>query len=120
MNEPNTLRISLDTNAKVKVCEFSRGGSVRTIDPLRALNHDITPDALLVPFGILELTRGTREIHQPWLALGHSKDTSDFMADAIGMWWTEGRGLSHTEVDRFLRLLAAGAISQLDCDTVAA
>ena len=91
MNEPNTLRISLDTKAKVKVCEFSRGGSARTVEPIRALDHDIRPDALLVPFGILELSRGRQDIHQPWLAFGHSKETSDFLADAIAMWWAERR-----------------------------
>lgn len=99
MNEPNTLRISLDTKAKVKVCEFSRGGSARTIEPLRALDHDIRPDALLVPFGILELNRGAREIHQPWLAFGHSKETSDFMADAIELWWIE-RCVEHSGVTK--------------------
>lgn len=99
MNEPNTLRISLDTKAKVKVCEFSRGGSARTVKPVQALDHDIGPDALLVPFGILELTRGTRDIHQPWLAFGHSKETSDFMADAIELWWTERR-LEHSGVTK--------------------
>jgi len=46
---------------------------------------------VLVPFGILELTRGAQEIHQPWLAFGHSKETSDFLADAIGLWWAERR-----------------------------
>ena len=99
LNEPNTLRISLDTKAKVKVCEFSRGGSARTIEPVRALDHDIRPDTLLVPFGLLELTRGTREIHQPWLAFGHSKETSDFMADAIRMWWTE-RCVEHAGITK--------------------
>ena len=99
MNEPDTLRISLDTKAKVKVCEFSRGGSARTKDPVRALDHDINPDALLVPFGILELTRGERDIHQPWLAFGHSKETSDFIADAIALWWTE-RSVQHAGVTK--------------------
>ena len=99
LKEPNTLRISLDTKAKVKVCEFSRGGSARTVKPIRALDHDIRPDGLMVPFGILELNRGTHEIHQPWVAFGHSKETSDFMADAIVMWWAERR-LTHAGVTK--------------------
>jgi hypothetical protein len=80
LNEPNTLRISLDTKAKVKVCEFSRGGSARTVEPIRALDHDIRPDALLVPFGILELTRGVQEIHQPWIAFGQSGNRTGLSA----------------------------------------
>ena len=44
-----------------------------------------------MPFGILELTRGSRDIHQPWLAFGHSKETADFMADAIELWWADRR-----------------------------
>lgn len=103
MNEPDTLRISLDTKAKVKVCEFSRGGSARTAEPIRALDHDIKPDALLVPFGILELTRGTCEIHQPWIAFGHSKETADFIADAIELWWSdrraEHRGVTKLQIE---------------------
>jgi hypothetical protein len=82
---------SLDPGATVKVSEFSRGGSARTVDPIRALDHHIRPDAFLVPSGILELTRGSQEIHQPWLAFSHSKGTSHFLADAIALWWSERR-----------------------------
>lgn len=99
MTEPDTLRITLDTKAKVKVCEFSRGGSARTKQPVRTLDHDIKPDALLVPLGLLELTRGTREIHQPWIAFGHSKETSNFIADGIDMWWAE-RDAEHSGVTK--------------------
>lgn len=87
--EPDTLRISLDTKAKVKVGEFSRGGRARGVSAVKAVDHDMSPEALLVPLGILELTRGSVEIHQPWILFGHSKETSDFIADGLERWWNE-------------------------------
>ena len=49
----------------------------------------MSPDALLVPFGVLELNRGKAEINQPWFLFGHSGQTSDFVADGLGHWWDE-------------------------------
>ena len=48
--EPNTLRISTDAKVAVKVGEFDRGGKsrIKTI----ALDHDFTPVATLIPYGI--------------------------------------------------------------------
>ena len=42
-----TLRISLDTKAKVKIGEFSRGGVARGLQFVRAADHDMQPDAVL-------------------------------------------------------------------------
>ena len=49
----------------------------------------MSPEAILVPFGILELNRGPVAIHQPWILFGCSKETSDFIADALEQWWNE-------------------------------
>ena len=86
------MRISLDTKAKVKVGAFSRGGYARAAKPLEALDHDMAAETILVPFGILELNRGPVDIQQPWFLFGHSKETSDFIADALELWWSERRG----------------------------
>jgi hypothetical protein len=43
----------------------------------------------LVPFGVLELNRGPVLIHQPLFYFGHSKETSDFIADSLELWWHE-------------------------------
>jgi hypothetical protein len=43
----------------------------------------------MVPFGVLELHRGPVAIHQPWFLFGHSKETSDFIADGLETWWSE-------------------------------
>ena len=68
------MRISIDTKAKVKVGDFSRGGEGRAAEPVKALDHDMSPEAVLVPFGVLELTRGAVPIHQPWFLFGHSRE----------------------------------------------
>ena len=93
------MRISLDTKAKVKVGEFSRGGRARGSKPVKAVDHDMSADALLVPLGVLELNRGKVAIHQPWFLFGHSKDTSDFVADGLNQWWNE-RKTAHPGVKR--------------------
>jgi transposase len=49
----------------------------------------MSPEALLVPFGLLEMHRGTVVIQQPWFLFGHSKETSDFIADGLETWWSE-------------------------------
>ena len=73
---PDTLRISIDTKAKVKVGDFSRGGERRGAEAVKALDHDMAAEAVLVPFGVLELTRGGASIHQPWFLFGHSRQTT--------------------------------------------
>jgi hypothetical protein len=48
-----SLRISIDSKAKVKIGNLSRGGKARTIEPKSADDHDTEWQAVLVPFGIL-------------------------------------------------------------------
>ncbi len=81
------------------VGDFSRGGQARGREAVEALDHDMAPGAILVPFGILELNRGPVAIHQPWFVFGHSRDTSDFVADGIDRWWQERRAV-HAGVTR--------------------
>lgn len=47
----DTLRLSLDAKASVKIGLFSRGG--RTWAEVKALDHDFKADAKLTPLGIL-------------------------------------------------------------------
>jgi transposase len=77
----------------VKIGDFSRGGEARGTTPVKAVDHDMAPDAVLVPFGILELNRGATPIHQPLFFFGHSKQTSDFIADGLERWWDERKVL---------------------------
>lgn len=93
------MRISLDTKAKVKIAPFSRGGRSRGKSAVRAADHDMGAQAVLVPFGILEASRGDRPIDQLWLGFGESAETSDFLADALQTWWTERQAV-HAGVRR--------------------
>ena len=44
----------------------------------------MSPRATLVPFGVLEVSRGKEAVNQPWFLFGHSRETSDFIADGNG------------------------------------
>jgi hypothetical protein len=80
--EPETLRISIDTKAKVKLGEFSRGGRLRCFEPIKALDHDMQASGLLVPFGLLEVKQKQFNV-----VYGHSLETSDFIVDGLVYWW---------------------------------
>lgn len=92
-NNPRILRISIDTKAKVKVGNLSRGGYNRMINPPRANDHDQHWDAVLVPFGVYEIDND-----QLFLTFGNSKETSDFIVDALQLWWSK-RAFLATDYD---------------------
>ena len=94
--DPQTLRISIDTKAKVKVAPFSRGGLARGAQAVRAADHDMQPDAILAPAGILEVECG-----QLNLIFGTSRDTSDFVADALDLWWADRKSV-YPNIQRLL------------------
>jgi len=81
-NDSQVLRISIDTKAKVKLGEFSRGGKLRCFSPVKALDHDLTPLGILVPFGILEVKQKQFNV-----VYGNSLETSDFIVDGLSYWW---------------------------------
>ncbi len=72
----------------MKIGEFSRGGVARGKKPVRAADHDMHPDAVLAPAGILEV-----DSHQLNLVFGTSRDTSDFVADCLELWWNSRRAV---------------------------
>ena len=82
--DPNTLRISIDSKAKVKIGNLSRGGKARTLVANKANDHDDHWDALLVPFGILDVVGEQLSIY-----FGQSTETSDFIVDCLETWWDE-------------------------------
>ena len=89
----------------MKAGDSSRDGKARGTGAAQALDHDMSPAALLVPFGVLELNRGAVPIHQPWFLFGHSRQTSDFLADGLDLWWSERKAVHggvkrrHIELD---------------------
>jgi hypothetical protein len=48
---------------------------------------------------LLELNRGPVALQQPWFFFGHSKETSDFIADGLETWWSERQAL-HVGVNK--------------------
>lgn len=87
--DPCCLRTSIDTKAKVKIGLFSRRGKSRL--PRPAADHDRHPDAILVPFGVLEVSRGAEQIRQLNVLFGHSRETADFIMDGLKLWWRSRR-----------------------------
>jgi len=83
---PESLRISIDAKAKVKLGEFSRNGKSRDREAKKAADHDMNPDFKLVPYGILNVISGVMTI-----IFGTSFETSDFIVDCIALWWNQNK-----------------------------
>jgi hypothetical protein len=59
---PESLRISVDAKAKVKIGGFSRNGKSRDREEKKAVDHDMNPEMKLVPYGILNVLTGMLSI----------------------------------------------------------
>lgn len=80
----------------MKIGEFSRHGVARGQEAVAAADHDMHPEAILAPAGILEVDSGQLNV-----VFGTSRDTSDFVADCLDLWWTN-RQAAHPNVRRLL------------------
>jgi len=78
----DSLRISIDTKAKVDLCDSSRGGTSRCKKAVQADDHDLGYKSKLVPLGIVEVMAGLLTI-----IFGVSFETSDFIVDGLEYWW---------------------------------
>jgi len=78
----DSLRISIDTKAKIDLCDSSRGGTSRCRKAVQADDHDMGIKDKLTPFGILEVMTGLLTI-----IFGVSFETSDFIVDGLQQWW---------------------------------
>ena len=67
----------------MKIGEFSRPGYSRGLEPVKALDHDMGPEAIVVPAGILEV-----DSDQLNVIFGTSRDNAGFIADCIEKWWS--------------------------------
>jgi Rhodopirellula transposase DDE domain len=88
--QEETLRLSLDSKATVKIGPFSRGGQSRT--GTTAVDHDFKPEGALTPFGIFEPKTSQAE-----LFFTDSKVSSDFMVDCLEH-WIEERGTALKDI----------------------
>jgi transposase len=83
----------------VKIGPYSRGGRSRGAAAVQAADHDMGAEAILVPFGILEASRGGASIDQLWLGFGESRETSDFIVDGLEAWWLQRQTL-YSDIQR--------------------
>lgn len=81
---PETLRVSLDAKATVKVGPFARGGKSRVAT--QACDHDFHPSARVTPVGLF-----LPASDEFFLYGVISKVTSDCLADRLVQWWEEVR-----------------------------
>jgi hypothetical protein len=82
----DSLRISIDTKAKVDLCDSSRGGTSRCRKAVKADDHDMGLKDKLAPFGILNMTTGLLTV-----IFGISFETSDFIVDCLEQWWDDNK-----------------------------
>jgi hypothetical protein len=82
----DSLRISIDSKAHLKIGELSRGGESRGKEATKAHDHDTEVQAKLIPFGILEVMSAMLTI-----TFGTARETSDFIVDCLELWWQDRR-----------------------------
>lgn len=82
--DAQTLRISMDAKAAVKVGPFARGGKSRV--RTNAADHDFQPEAMVMPVGIF--LPASDEL---FLYAVTSKVTSDCLVDRLIDWWESVR-----------------------------
>lgn len=80
--DPHTLRISVDTKAKLNIGFFSRGGKARGQKAKKAADHDTNPATKLAPCGILEAVAGLFHVF-----FNDSLETTDLIMDTLLQWW---------------------------------
>ena len=76
----DTLRVSMDAKATVKLGPFSRKGRSRV--PVAAADHDFQPAGTVTPVGIF-----LPELDELFLYAVTSRVTSDCLADRLAQWW---------------------------------
>ena len=81
-NLSGVFKISIDAKDSVKVGLLSRKGYHRGKEHVEAADKDQHWDAVLIPFGILEM-----DTAQTTVVLGNSYQTSDFVVDALATWY---------------------------------
>ncbi len=81
---PDTLRVSIDAKATVKIGPFSRRGKSRV--PTAAADHDFQPTGTVTPVGLL-----LPDLDEVFLYAVTSRVTSDCLVDRLAQWWAAVR-----------------------------
>jgi len=101
-----SLRLSIDSKAKVKIGNLSRGGQARSLKPKTADDHDTQWQSVLVPFGILNMKTQQLSIY-----MGQSAETSDFIVDCLADWWHRHRS-DYPELEEWVIDLDGGSATR--------
>ena len=105
---PRSLRLSIDSKAKVKIGNLSRGGKDRCLQAKVADDHDTEWQSVLVPFGILNTHTDPLSIY-----LGQSAETSDFIVDCLSDWWQNNQS-DDGQLEEWVIDLDGGAATRSD------
>jgi hypothetical protein len=105
-DNPKSLRLSIDTKARVKIGNLSRDGKARSLEAKVADDHDTEWQAVLVPFGILNTDNDQLSIY-----FGQSAETSDFIVDCLAAWWDEHQH-HYPQLDEWVIDLDGGAATR--------
>jgi transposase len=105
---PKSLRLSIDSKAKVKIGNLSRHGKARTLKAKQADDHDNEWQAVLVPFGILNLDNDALSIY-----FGQSAETSDFIVDCLDWWWQDNQ-THYRDIEEWVINLDGGPATRSD------
>ena len=103
-----SLRLSIDSKAKVKIGNLSRDGKARSLKAKVADDHDHVWSAILVPFGILNLQTNQLSIY-----FGNSAETSDFIVDCLSQWWEANKN-DYGQLEELLIDLDGGSATRSD------
>jgi hypothetical protein len=107
-DNPQSLRLSIDSKAKVKIGNLSRGGKARMLEAKAADDHDTEWQSVLVPFGILNTHNDQLSIY-----LGQSAETSDFIVDCLAAWWHDNQ-LDYPNLEEWVIDLDGGSATRSD------
>lgn len=107
-DNPKSLRLSIDTKAKVKIGNLSREGKARTLEAKKADDHDTQWQAVLVPFGILNTQTDQLAIY-----VAQSAETSDFIVDCLAAWWRDNQA-DYPDLEEWVIDLDGGAATRSD------
>jgi hypothetical protein len=97
--------VSMDTKKKEYLGRFYREGRVYTTQALPVYDHDFTSlaEGIVIPHGIYDIARNTACV-----ALGTSKDTSEFACDNLRYWWYHQGRLDYPNATHLLILCDGG------------
>ena len=82
--DETVLRLSIDSKARVKLGNLSRGGKDRRQQAPQANDHDTQWQGTVLPFGILNLQQDELALY-----FSESGETSDFIVDCLEQWWAD-------------------------------